>query len=236
MEREQLESMLAQGMSAAQIGERVGKAEDTVFYWIRKYGLNAANSAKHQARGAISRDVLVELVESDKSLAEIAIEVGRSVGTVRHWLRVYELETRRTPGRRSRRIAHSQGMTVCSFECPTHGMTEFVLERRGFFRCRKCRLEAVSRWRRKAKQTLVDEAGGVCVLCGYDRCVRALEFHHVDPSQKSFAISVTGGARSLERLRAEAAKCVLLCANCHGEVEAGFVELPIKCASSNARE
>jgi hypothetical protein len=63
------------------------------------------------------------------------------------------------------------------------------------------------------------------VLCGYDRHVGALEFHHVDPADKRFALSHMGIARSLERARAEARKCVLLCANCHAEVEAGLARL-----------
>jgi transposase len=226
MEREQLEIMLDQGMTAEQIGVLTGKGTNTVYYWIKKCGLKAVNSEKHSPRGGISRDVITSLVEAGKSIAEIAAELERSNGTVRHWLRTYGLKTHGTPGRYPRRVAPRPGMALCIFECPTHGTTEFVLdERRGRYRCRKCRQEAVSRWRRKAKRTLVDEAGGVCALCGYDRCVRALEFHHVDPSEKSFGISVTGGARSIAVLRAEAAKCVLLCANCHAEVEAGFAEL-----------
>jgi 5-methylcytosine-specific restriction endonuclease McrA len=72
------------------------------------------------------------------------------------------------------------------------------------------------------KRILVAEAGGACQLCGYDRCIAALEFHHRDPREKSFALSQRGVARSLEKARAEAAKCVLLCANCHSEVEAGI--------------
>jgi hypothetical protein len=35
-----------------------------------------------------------------------------------------------------------------------------------------------------------------------------------------------GVARSLEKARAEPRKCVLLCANCHAEVEAGVLGLP----------
>lgn len=52
-----------------------------------------------------------------------------------------------------------------------------------------------------------------------------LHFHHVDPSTKSFAVSVATG-KSLQTFREEAKKCVLLCANCHGEVKAGLVPSP----------
>ena len=64
------------------------------------------------------------------------------------------------------------------------------------------------------------------MICGYARCIAALEFHHVDPSTKRFPISLKGVARAFDTVRAEAAKCVLLCANCHAEVEAGISILP----------
>jgi hypothetical protein len=51
-------------------------------------------------------------------------------------------------------------------------------------------------------------------------------FHHVDPGEKAFAFSRHGVTRSLAAARAEAAKCVLLCSNCHAEVEAGTAKLP----------
>jgi hypothetical protein len=63
------------------------------------------------------------------------------------------------------------------------------------------------------------------MLCGYSRCDRALEFHHLDPKAKQFQI--TSHTRSLARLRVEAGKCVLLCSNCHAEVEAGIVVVPL---------
>ena len=72
----------------------------------------------------------------------------------------------------------------------------------------------------------MEEAGGRCELCGYDRCSRALAFHHVDPLTKRFGLAEGGIARSLGEARAEVAKCVLLCANCHAEVEAGMAALP----------
>lgn len=112
-------------------------------------------------------------------------------------------------------------------DCQIHGATEFVQRPDGSMRCKRCRSEAVSRRRRKVKAILIAEAGGVCILCGYSRSVRALEFHHLDPGEKRFGLSAQGLARSLEAMRIEARKCVLLCSNCHAEVEDGLVSVPI---------
>jgi hypothetical protein len=32
----------------------------------------------------------------------------------------------------------------------------------------------------------------------------------------------------MDTMRAEARKCVLLCANCHAEVESGLIDLPLE--------
>jgi hypothetical protein len=85
--------------------------------------------------------------------------------------------------------------------------------------------QLVVRRRRKVKQVLVEEARVVCAGCGYSRCMAALEFHHLVPGEKSFSLSHRGVARSIEKARAEASKCVLLCANCHAEVEAGMIQV-----------
>jgi HNH endonuclease. len=73
---------------------------------------------------------------------------------------------------------------------------------------------------------LIEEAGGRCAACGYDAHHAALQFHHLDPASKAFTLR-DGDTRSLERMREEARKCVLLCANCHAQVEAGTVDLPL---------
>jgi hypothetical protein len=75
------------------------------------------------------------------------------------------------------------------------------------------------------KEILVKEAGGSCRLSGYDRCLAALQFHHIDPELKEFGVA-RRGARSIERLRAETRKCILLCSNCHAEVESGMCSIP----------
>ena len=67
------------------------------------------------------------------------------------------------------------------------------------------------------RNKLIRDRGGCCSKCGYNKCFAALEFHHRDPSTKDFTLSHNGGAPSFERLKAEADKCDLLCANCHRE-------------------
>ena len=107
-------------------------------------------------------------------------------------------------------------------ECSSHGYTAWVRSGTGGrYRCKLCRSEAVTARRRRVKRILDRGGRGCCVLCGYDRFPGALQFHHLDPAEKSFALSVQGVGRSLEKARAEAAKCVLMCANCHAEVEGG---------------
>ena len=113
--------------------------------------------------------------------------------------------------------------------CKHHGDVEFghYASGPGRFRwmCKRCVAEAVTRRHQKVKRILVEEAGGGCAVCGYDRTVVNLHFHHVDPANKSFAVNM-GRGKSLAAFRAEAAKCVLVCANCHGEIEAGLIPSP----------
>jgi hypothetical protein len=78
----------------------------------------------------------------------------------------------------------------------------------------------VGTWRKRTKELLVEYKGGRCEFCGYDKCIEALEFHHIDETTKEFAIS--GSTKSLEKQKKEADKCYMLCANCHRELHSGF--------------
>jgi transposase len=220
MDRAVLEKMLGERMSLAEIGARTGRHESTVAYWLSCYGLEASGRRRHAAKGGLTRAELASLVDEGMSISQIADALDRSKTTVRHWLREYELKTIWT----SRREASGERRAEMVLSCAQHGVTAFRLGSGGY-RCAKCGREAVVRRRRKVKAILVDEAGGECSICGYSRCVAALVFHHVSPRDKRFSISERGVARSLARAREEASKCVLLCANCHAEVEAGVAVL-----------
>jgi transposase len=217
VDRAKLAAELASGASIEAIARRVDRDPSTVAYWVNKHGLVSSFAAKHAARGGIPRERLEELVEAGLSVRAIGERVGVSYATVQHWLKKYGLKTRRAAEPRS-----PEARTI-ERECPVHGLTAFVkYSRLDYHRCEQCRKERVVARRRQIKALLVAEAGGRCVLCGYDRHVGALQFHHLDPATKAFGLGLRGVARSLERCRAEARKCVLLCANCHAEVEAGI--------------
>lgn len=234
MDEQSLESLLAQGMSVERIAKRFGKDPSTISYWMKKYGLVSPYREKHAAKGGIGREELESLVEGGLSTGEISAAVGRSKSTVRHWLRRYGLRTRGTNSRlltSRRRAAKAAGKLTIEMDCPYHGETTFILEGRGYYRCKRCRAESVVRHRQNVKAILVSEAGGRCVVCGYSRNIRALHFHHLDPALKRLGLSGQGITYSIGTLRAEAQKCVLLCANCHVEVEAGVAELPLQLAA-----
>jgi transcriptional regulator with XRE-family HTH domain len=63
----------------------------------------------------------------------------------------------------------------------------------------------------------VDYKGGECTLCGYKKCIQALDFHHTNPSEKDFTISGNYNI-SWDRIKNELDKCILVCSNCHREI------------------
>jgi transposase-like protein len=228
MDRVHLMRLLAQGLSLERIGEQLGRDATTVGYWVRKHGLTAVHRDRHAPKGGITRERLQSLVDEGRSIGQIAAECGVSRGTVRHWLEKHNLRTKGASRRREHLGAKALGLDRPMMNCPRHGLTEFWMERRGHYRCRRCRSEAVTRRRRKVKDILVREAGGSCRICGYDRYQGALEFHHLDPREKDFGLSTLGVTRSIARAREEARKCILVCANCHAEVEAGLISATLR--------
>jgi transposase len=220
-----LEDCLARGMSLEAIGKEVGKHPSTVSYWLKKHGLVAAGRARHAPKENVDEVRLRQLVAEGRSLRRIAKEMGAGYSTVRYWVGRLGLETDRMTRRRESAVATKAGLRRTYLRCPRHGHTTFYSRPEGGYRCAKCNTAAVSERRRVVKRTLVDEAGGKCTVCGFAGHPAALQFHHLDPSTKDFHLGHQGHSRSFNRMRAEARKCVLLCANCHALVEAGVTKV-----------
>lgn len=228
MEREFLEKCLAEGMSLEKIGALVGRDSSTVRYHLQKHGLKPVGHDKHAPNGKVDPERLRRLIEDGATVREAAAQLGVGYTTVRHWIKRLGLSTKRMQRLRRTRDAIEAGRTDAKLTCPKHGYVKHFRRPDAGYRCAKCRSEAVAKWRRKVKRRLIERAGGACQLCGYDKYQGALQFHHTDPKAKSFHLSRHGVTRSFAEACAEADKCVLLCANCHAEVEAGITELSSK--------
>jgi hypothetical protein len=100
-----------------------------------------------------------------------------------------------------------------------------MAERRRYTDRREYLIQAVQKRRKELRLKAVAYKGGMCQICGYDRCIEALEFHHLDSSRKDFGISSKGYTRSWSKVQEELEKCLLLCANCHREIHANL-QLP----------
>jgi hypothetical protein len=174
---------------------------------------------------------LEDLIGEGLSIAAMADRLDVHRSTVGYWLGKHELRTAHALRRDDGRRAKAAGRATVRMTCLHHGETEFWMEGRGTYRCLACRRERVADRRRRVKEILVSEAGGSCRMCGYSRCLAALHFHHLDPDQKRFSMGREGVTRSLAVMREEAERCLLLCANCHAEVEAGIVRIEAAQAS-----
>lgn len=83
---------------------------------------------------------------------------------------------------------------------------------------------AVNEHRKRRKQEFVDYKGGKCQICGYNKTTAALQFHHLDPSEKDFELS-RAVTVSFDKAKPELDKCILVCGNCHVEIHQGLVTL-----------
>ena len=80
----------------------------------------------------------------------------------------------------------------------------------------------------KRKEVLAEEAGGRAEDAATTSFSLPFSFIIATPRRRNSALAEAGVTRSLEKCRAEAKKCILLCANCHSAFEAGLIDLPVE--------
>lgn len=56
-----------------------------------------------------------------------------------------------------------------------------------------------------------------CIICGYNKCAAALDFHHMK-DKKFYLASSIGCRKNINEIKREMDKCIVLCANCHREL------------------
>jgi hypothetical protein len=93
--------------------------------------------------------------------------------------------------------------------------------------CKCCTKLQTTIRQQKLKEEAINYKGGKCISCNYNDYQGALEFHHLDPNEKEFSISTTKHL-TLEKIKVELDKCILLCANCHREIHANRIKYDLK--------
>lgn len=76
-------------------------------------------------------------------------------------------------------------------------------------------------WSKTQKYKAILYKGGKCIICGYNKCQAALDFHHTDPLIKEGVKDYV----KFEQNKKELDKCVLVCCRCHREIHAGLINL-----------
>jgi hypothetical protein len=165
-------------------------------------------------------DIISSLASKGLSIRKIAGELKTSPTNIRYWLKKFNIKT----------VSRSEtsDYRYCP-RCETEKLkTEFYNRRNGkgnSVYCKTCTHDQTIERQKKFKQQCIDYKGGKCVSCGYKKCNNVLEFHHLDPSKKEFSIAHVRLTSFNDEVKKELDNCALVCANCHREIHAGFLDL-----------
>lgn len=160
----------------------------------------------------MDKKLLEEFVSKGLSQYKIADIVGCSQTKIKYWLWKHKLKT----------LNCNAKLKKCAI-CGEADLKKFYKHKDGRFRyrCRKCDNSInIDRFKGIKKQA-VEYKGGKCVVCGYDKCMASLDFHHRNPEEKD---PHWRKMRNwiFEKIKNELDKCDLVCKNCHGEIHAGM--------------
>ena len=109
--------------------------------------------------------------------------------------------------------------SVCGIEKPIEEFG-FRDKQKGTYRanCKSCHSKAMKDKYHKNKELLNDAKKNLsCEKCGYNKCLEALEFHHIDSTTKINTVARLSVHSNIETATQEMKKCIVLCANCHRE-------------------
>lgn len=161
----------------------------------------------------ITKELLEAKIAKGFSIGQIAVQIGKSKTATNHHFKKHNLKT-------LAQEREEQGLKYCPCCKEIKSIDEFYKRRGkegGSTYCKMCTNADSSTRQVNLKQKCVDYKGGACEICGYDKCIASLEFHHIDSSKKDFQISDFKSHAFSEKIKKELDKCMLLCRNCHGE-------------------
>jgi hypothetical protein len=109
------------------------------------------------------------------------------------------------------------GKTSC-YRCDIMITEENLASKKHTPVCKSCNSKRIMDIAKNGKKRTVEYMGSCCSICGYNECIRALEFHHLDPSKKSKDYNRKFKLWNFEKQKKELEHCILVCSNCHREI------------------
>lgn len=223
-----LRELVGKQYSSTQIANELNISKSSAKRLLNKYGIHTAHK---QIPLQISKEQMEQFVSEKLSSYDIARRLGKSQGCIKHWLKKFGLKTHiAIHGIAGSPHSSSSGQLVktCKLcnQSKELNSENFYIQSNGTYHsyCKSCNNQRTINRIRIRKQMIVDYKGGKCCICGYNRYVGALDFHHLDPNIKDFNISNLK-TYSFDKLKLEADKCILVCKNCHAEIHSGLIDV-----------
>lgn len=157
----------------------------------------------------MNTNILKSMVENGLSTRKIAEELKTSQTNVRYWLKKEKLKT--NPKLQSRRCG----------KCGETDPDKFYGHKKSI--CGNCHNQYNLEKGQEKRKKAVEHLGGKCKICGYNKHICSLDFHHRNPSEKDPSFK-SMRYWSWKRIELEINKCDLLCKNCHAAVHAGLIK------------
>jgi phage FluMu protein Com len=179
-----------------------------------------------------SKEELETLISEGLSVSQIAKKLNHPYTTIPHWIKKWNLspskfgytfrdgkEFKKCPRCKEIKEVNNKNFPIRKRYAKLRKRCGF--ERRSISECRECNRKRTFERNNQFKQKCVEYKGGKCTVCGYEKCLSALDFHHRNPNEKDFEI---GDMRHKpwELIKTELDKCNCVCRNCHAEIHFNY--------------
>lgn len=173
----------------------------------------------------MEKELLEKLVKERLTIGQLSKKIGKSKTTIRYWLDKYNFKTYKATHKEEKLVLKSKMCTKCSLE---KNINEFYKRRDNkdiSAYCKPCTNKQVLDRQRNFKKLCIEYKGGHCIVCNYNKCNGALEFHHLNPNEKDFTIANARLTSFNDKVKKELDKCILVCSNCHREIHSGLINI-----------